>query len=110
MGNLGRYQDIVTEAKLAGGVDAWIKILEDAAVADRSSASFANGAAVGVLAACLMGGGAVAARNLWARKRDRRDLSDAARRHLRAEIAISAGVRGANDDSSPNGTCSEGND
>ena len=35
MSNLGRYQDIVTDAKRAGGVDALIQIIEDTAVAGK---------------------------------------------------------------------------
>lgn len=86
MGNLGRYQDIVTEAKSVGGVDAWIKVIEDAAAAERSSTSFAKGLGVGVLVASVAAGGAGALRLLWVQKRERRALMDEARAQLRAEI------------------------
>lgn len=104
MGNLGRYQDIVTEAKLAGGVDAWIKILEDAAVADRSSKSLAKGVGLGLLVAGVMGGVAGSARALWVQNRDRRALIDEARAQLKAEIEALLTPDVVDDEASSEGT------
>ena len=108
MGNLGRYQDIVTEAKLAGGVDAWIEILEDAAAAAGSSKSFVKGVGVGVLVACVVGGGALSARDLLVQKRDRRALADEAREQLRAEIERVATPDAVGGENSSDGTGSAG--
>ena len=103
MGNLGRYQDIVTEAKLAGGVDALITIIEDNAVADRAPGIFGKGVGAGLLVACVVGGGARTARFLGIRKRDRRALRDEARAQLKAEIALQTAPADADDDP-PDGT------
>ena len=57
MGNLGSYQDIVTEAHRAGGVEQLIESIEKAAAARAMPRAFAAGALVtGVLA---VGAGAV---------------------------------------------------
>jgi hypothetical protein len=105
MGNLGLYEVITTEAKLAGGVDAWIKIIEDAAVAERSSEYFAKGAAVGALLAGAAAGATYAARAAWIRKHQLRTLAAEARRRLEADIAgrlaeepIDDAPKGASDD------------
>ena len=100
MGNLGRYQDIVTEAKLAGGVDALITIIEDTAVADRAPGIFGKGVGAGLLIACVVGGGVRTARFLGIRKRDRRTLRDEARAQLKAEIEGQAAPDDSDDDSS----------
>lgn len=50
MGNLGKYQDIVTDAKRAGGVDNLISEIEDNAVAGAAPGLIAVGAGVGALA------------------------------------------------------------
>lgn len=47
MGNLGRYQDIVTEAKRAGGVDKLIAAIEGNAVAGAAPRLLAVGAGAG---------------------------------------------------------------
>lgn len=86
MGNLGRYEEIVTEAKLAGGVDALITIIEETAVAARAPAIFGKGVGIGLAVACVVAGGTRAARLLQSRKRDRRALSDEAQAQLKAEI------------------------
>ena len=104
MGNLGRYQDIVTEAKLAGGVDAWIGILEDAAAAAGSRKAFTRGVGVGVLVACDVGGSATSARHCWVENRDRRALADEARKQLRAEIERVAEPDAVGDQSTSDGT------
>jgi hypothetical protein len=49
MGNLGRYQDIVTDAKLAGGVDNLIAAIESKAVAVAAPRILALGAGGGVV-------------------------------------------------------------
>lgn len=47
MGNLGRYQDIVTDAKRAGGVDNLIAAIESNAVAGAAPRLLAAGAGAG---------------------------------------------------------------
>lgn len=49
MGNLGRYQDIVTDAKRAGGVDNLIADIEGNAVAGAAPRLLAVGAGAGAL-------------------------------------------------------------
>lgn len=49
MGNLGKYQDIVTDAKRAGGVDNLIAAIEGNAVAGAAPRLLAVGAGGGVL-------------------------------------------------------------
>ncbi|MFV0452860.1 MAG: hypothetical protein ACK5LS_11590 [Propioniciclava sp.] len=51
MSNLGRYQEIVEAAKEAGGVDTWIRRIEDGAVA-RETPRIVVVTAVSVVAAC----------------------------------------------------------
>ena len=87
MGNLGPYEVITTEAKLAGGVDAWIKIIEDAAVAERSSEYLAKGAAIGALLASAAAGAAYAARAAWFGKQQQRALAAEARRRLETDVS-----------------------
>jgi hypothetical protein len=84
MGNLGPYEVITTEAKLAGGVDAWLKAIEDAAVAERSSQYVAKGIAIGALLAGAAAGAAYAARTPWVRKQQKRAAAAEARRRLQA--------------------------
>ena len=43
MGNLGPYQEITTEAKMAGGVDSLLKSIKDAAVNDAAPRHRAQG-------------------------------------------------------------------
>lgn len=50
MGNLGKYQDIVTDAKRAGGVDNLIAEIEGNAVAGAAPGLLAVGASAGALA------------------------------------------------------------
>lgn len=49
MGNLGKYQDIVTDAKRAGGVDNLIADIEGNAVAGAAPRLLAIGAGAGAL-------------------------------------------------------------
>lgn len=51
MGNLGAYQDIVTNAKAAGGVEKLIVSIEKSAAAKAMPKAFAAGVAVSALAA-----------------------------------------------------------
>lgn len=60
MGNLGRYQDIVTDAKRAGGVDELIADIEGNAVA---------GAAPGLLAVGVGAGALVVLAARWSARR-----------------------------------------
>ena len=87
MGNLGPYEVITTEAKLAGGVDAWLKAIEDAAVAERSSEYLAKGAAIGALLASAAAGAAYAAHTAWVGKQQKRAAAAEARRRLEASVA-----------------------
>lgn len=50
MSNLGRYQELVTEAKSLGGVENYLKLIEANAVASAAPRLVAQGAAVTLLA------------------------------------------------------------
>lgn len=100
MGNLGKYQDIVTEAKRAGGVDALIKIIEDTAIGKRSRVTFAKGVGAGVLLTCVVAEGAVVAQRFLENRAEREALANEARDQLWAEIEGSVNTDGV---SSENG-------
>ena len=87
MGNLGLYEVITTEAKLAGGVDAWLKAIEDAAVAERSSEYLTKGVAIGVLLAGATAGAVYAARTARDGKQQKLAAAAEARRRLEASVA-----------------------
>ncbi|OKJ05244.1 hypothetical protein [Kitasatospora sp. CB01950] len=70
MSNLGRYQDIVTEAKLAGGVDKLIEIIEKTAAGKGHTRGVRNGAVGTMAVAALIAGGAVTKR-AWDRRKTR---------------------------------------
>jgi len=86
MSNLGPYQDITTAAKQAGGVDAWIKTIEDTAVAERAPAIFGKGAGAGLLVAGVLAGGVKLTQVVLVRQQERRALRDDARAQLKAVI------------------------
>lgn len=98
MSNLGKYQDIVTEAKRAGGVDALIKIIEDNAVARRSPSMLAIGAGTGVLLTCFVGGGVVAARRILDKKSRQEAMAKQAKEELKAVIDRSVSTDAVNRD------------
>ncbi|MEW2287062.1 hypothetical protein [Streptomyces sp. NPDC047841] len=100
MGNLGKYQDIVEAAKRAGGVDALIKIIQDAAVAKAYPGVFRKGAAVGagagVVGTLVVGGVAVTVRRFLDDKRAREALANEAEKQLKAEVEKSMSSDGDN--------------
>ena len=98
MSNLGRYQDIVTDAKRAGGVDALIQIIEDTAVARKRPTLVGLGFGAGVLLASLVGGGAVAVRHRIGMKAEQEAVAEEAKRQLRAEVHEQEIATGANGD------------
>lgn len=81
MGNLGRYQDIVTDAKRVGGVDNLIADIEDNAVAGAAPLLLAAGASVGALAVVAARWG-VRRYGEWKTAREAR--AEAAKARLRA--------------------------
>lgn len=86
MGNLSLYEVITTEAKLAGGVDAWIKIIEDNAVAERSWDYLIRGATIGALVTGAAAGAAYTTHVAWVRKQQRA-LAAEARWLLKTDIS-----------------------
>ncbi|MYS94789.1 MULTISPECIES: hypothetical protein [Streptomyces] len=100
MGNLGKYQDIVEAAKRAGGVDALIKIIQDAAVAKASPGVFRKGAALGagagVVGTLAAGGVAVTVRRSLDDKRAREALANEAEKQFKAEVEKSMNSDGDN--------------
>ncbi|MFF0393588.1 hypothetical protein ACFYS8_33545 [Kitasatospora sp. NPDC004615] len=70
MSNLGKYQDIVMEAKRAGGVDKLIEIIEKNAAGKSHAKGVKDGAVGTVAVAVLIAGGAVAKR-AWNRRKTR---------------------------------------
>ena len=95
MGNLGKYQDIVTEAKLAGGVDKLIEIIEKAAAAKEFPKTFGKGVGTGALATLGTGVVVVAMRRLLERKKAREALANEAKEQLIAELEESMKSDGA---------------
>lgn len=83
MGNLGKYQDIVTDAKSAGGVDNLIADIEGSAVADAAPRLLAIGAGAGALVVVVV---------RWSTHRygdwkaGREALAEAAKAELRAAV------------------------
>ncbi|MFE7238220.1 hypothetical protein [Streptomyces sp. NPDC057580] len=74
MGNLGRYQDITTAAKAAGGVDKLIKAIEKVA--------YVKGAGVGAAGVLAVGGAVAAARHFQGAKK----AAEEAKEQLKAEV------------------------
>lgn len=81
MGNLGKYQDIVTDAKRAGGVDNLIAAIEGNAVAGAAPRLLAVGASAG---AFVVLAGRWSARRYGEWKSVREDRAEAAKAQLRA--------------------------
>jgi len=75
MGNLGEYQDIVTQAKSLGGVGKLIAQIEDGAIAKATPGLLAKGIAIGALA--MTGVGATAWRLRVKLKASERAASEA---------------------------------
>ncbi len=98
MGNLGLYEVITTEAKLAGGVDSWLKAIEDAAVAERSSEYLLKGVALGALFASATGGAVYGVRAAWAGKQRKMAAAAEARRQLEGTIAGQLAADSLDDD------------
>lgn len=83
MGNLGKYQDIVTAAKRLGGVNNLIETIEAGAVAKAAPRLLRKGAAVGAL---LGAAGAAAGKHLWDKYKAREVAANEAKEQLKAEI------------------------
>lgn len=83
MGNLGKYQDIVTDAKRAGGVDNLIADIEGNAVAGAAPRLLAMGAGAGALA-LLAGRWSTRRYGEWKSGREAR--AEAAKAQIRAAV------------------------
>ena len=81
MGNLGKYQDIVTDAKRAGGVDNLIAAIEGDAVAGAAPRLLAVGAGAGALVVLAA---RWSARRYGEWKSEREARAEAAKAQLRA--------------------------
>ena len=88
MGNLGKYQEIVTDAKRAGGVDNLITGIESNAVAGAAPRLLAMGAVAGALVV-------LAAR--WSARRYGEWTSGREARAETAKAQLRAAVEGATD-------------
>jgi hypothetical protein len=87
MGNLGKYQDLVTQAARLGGVDNLIKKIEAGAVTKAAPKLVALGVGVGAL---LVVGGKAAmtgGKNFAGKYRARQVAADEAKKELKAEVA-----------------------
>jgi hypothetical protein len=95
MGNLGKYQDIVTAAKAVGGVENLIGKIETGAVDKAAPGLVAKGAAIG--AGVVLGAAAAAAagKRYWARRKARIAIADDAKDELRVAIDEPATVGSA---------------
>lgn len=89
MGNLGKYQHIVTEAKRVGGVDNLIKIIEKNAVLRAAPKLIGTGVGAGVL-------GTLAVGRLRQAQRDREGLANEAKEQLKTEVQESMNSGGTN--------------
>ena len=97
MSNLGRYEEIVKQAKDAGGVDALIRVLEEAAIRERAPQIFGKGLAAGaLLVSGLVGGVKLVA----SRKRARHEVQNA-RADLRSALQEPSPAQGAASAASP---------
>ena len=83
MGNLGKYQDIVTDAKRAGGVDNLIADIEGNAVAGAAPRLLAVGAGAGALVVLAA---RWSARRYGEWKSGREARAEAAKAQLRAVV------------------------
>jgi len=96
MGNLGKYQDIVTEARRVGGVDNLIEIIEEAAVAKEFPRILGKGVGAGALATLGAGVVVVAMRRVLGSRKAREALANEAKEQLKAEVEESIDSDGAN--------------
>lgn len=96
MGNLGKYQDIVTEARRVGGVDNLIEIIEEAAVSKEFPRILGKGVGAGALATLGAGVVVVAMRRVLGSRKAREALANEAKEQLKAEVEESIDSDGAN--------------
>lgn len=98
MGNLGPYQDIVTAAKQAGGVQSLIKMIEKQAVSKAAPAIYAKGlgtgAALASASAVLAVSGAVAGKKYLDQRKTDQKAAEEAKTQLASEIAVMEGQAG----------------
>lgn len=86
MGNLGRYQDIVTQAKNLGGVANLIKTIESGAVSKAAPGMHGKGVTIG--AAIMLGVAGVkrVGEHLWATHKVREAAAAEARQELKDKL------------------------
>lgn len=98
MGNLGPYQDIVTAAKEAGGVQSLIKVIENQAVSKAAPSIYAKGVGAGVALAgvgvALVVSGAVAGKKFLHQQKADQKVAEEAKMQLASEIAVLEGEAG----------------
>lgn len=99
MGNLGKYQDIVTAAKEAGGVDKLIEQIEKGAVSRAAPRIHREGAVAGALGTAAMGAAVMAAKRYRDNKKAREALAETAKAQLKAAVEGSPSVEGAGPES-----------
>ncbi|MGX1976025.1 hypothetical protein [Streptomyces kronopolitis] len=86
MGNLGRYQEITTAAKEAGGVDLLISAFKKAAVDDVALKLRVQGVGIAVTGALVVGGAVAAASRFRGTNKARQERAEEAEKLLRAKL------------------------
>ncbi|MET7934544.1 hypothetical protein [Streptomyces sp. NPDC005322] len=108
MGNLGKYQDITTQAARAGGVDKWIEVIEEAAATKAFPKTFGKGAGVGALSVLVVAGLAATARRALNDRRAREALANEAKEQLKTEVKESMKSNGINTENGEGESDSDG--
>ncbi|REK78007.1 hypothetical protein DVG80_32325 [Rhodococcus erythropolis] len=95
MGNLGLYQDLVTAAKQAGGVQSFLKTIQSQAVSKVAPSIYAKGYATGTGAGLALGVALTVSymKFLDQRKADQK-VAEEAKAQLASEIAVLEGEAG----------------
>lgn len=88
MGNLGKYEQITSDAARAGGVDNWIAAIESAAADAATRRTHKNDTLIGLGLAVAVGGGLL----MWGKHKARQlaqseQLAAAAKDQLKAAVA-----------------------
>lgn len=100
MSNLGKYQDIVTSAKLVGGVDNLIAIIRNDAVANAAHRLLLKGASWGVVGGVIgVEGGRRTVNHLRLKKAERERAAKQAEDQLR--VIVRDGDAPAADETEP---------
>lgn len=96
MSNLGKYQDIVTSAKLVGGVDNLIAIIRNDAVAKAAPRLLFKGASLGAVGGALgLETGRRTVNHLRTKKDEREAAAKEAEDQLRAIVRDEGGASAA---------------